>query len=107
MNRISREITRSLRETEKNLGNPVFTWAKKDYPCSPNEATESKSLSLGGFNLSADLLLFVRKAVLPAIGPQEKQTLVYNGRKYRIDKLGTLPGGEVLTLACNDASEGV
>ena len=107
MNRISREITRSLRETEKNLGNPVFTWAGSDYPCSPNEATASKILGLGGFALSADLLLFVRRSVLPAVGPKEKQTLTFAGRKYRIDKLGVLPGEEVITLVCNDSSSGV
>lgn len=110
MNRISREITRSLREVEKDLGKPVFTWAGEDYQCSPNEATASKILGLGGFELSADLLLFVRKAVLVKGTPQEKQTLTYPGkagRKYRIDKLGVLPGEEVITLVCIDASEGV
>ena len=107
VNRISKEITRSLRETEKNLGGPVFTWAGKDYPCCPNEATGSKILGLGGFALTADLFLFVRRAVLPPVGPKEKQTIIFSGRKYRIDKLGVLPGEEVLTLVCNDASAGV
>jgi hypothetical protein len=95
-----------MREVEKSLGKPVFNWAGKDYPCCPNEATASKILGLGGFGLSADLLLFVRKAVLPEVGPQEKQTIVFLKKKYRIDKLGVLPGGEVITLICNDASEG-
>ena len=85
----------------------MFTWAGKDYPCTPNEATASKILGLGGFALNADLLLFVRRSVLPAIGPKEKQTLMFSGRKYRIDKLGVLPGEEVVTMMCNDASEGV
>lgn len=92
---------------EKSLDQPTFSWAGQNYPCVPNEATASKILGLGGFALSADLLLFVRKAVLPAQGPQEKQTLIFSGRKYRIDKLGVLPGEEVITLMCNDASQGV
>jgi|GEM_PF-3563913 len=107
MNRLSREITRSLREVEKSLGKPVFTWGGVDYPCCPNEATASKILGLGGFAVTADLLLFVRKSVLPEVGPREKQTLIFASKKYRIDKLGVLPGEEVITLMCNDAAEGV
>jgi hypothetical protein len=92
---------------EKNLGGPTFNWAGADYPCVPNQATASKILGLGGFALTADLLLFVRTVVLPAVGPKEKQILMFSGKKYRIDKLGVLPGEEVVTLVCNDASEGV
>jgi hypothetical protein len=107
VNRISREITRNLRELEKSLGRPTFKWAGGDYPCCPNESTASKILGLGGFAVTADLLLFVRRGVLPDPGPREKQTLVFSGKKYRIDKLGVLPGEEVITLVCNDPSAGV
>ncbi|MCX6924716.1 MAG: hypothetical protein NT154_16110 [Verrucomicrobia bacterium] len=105
MNRISREIVRSLREMEKNLGRPTFNWAGADYACCPNEATASKILGLGGFALTADLLLFVRKSELPAAGPQVKQTLSFSGKLYQIEQIGVLPGEEVITLACNDAAQ--
>lgn len=105
MNRISREVLRSLRELERGLGNPKFTWAGKEIPCCPNQATASKILGLGGFALTADLLLFVRKGVLPEVGPKEKQTLVFSGKRYRIDRIGVLPGEEVMTLVCNDAAQ--
>ncbi len=107
MNRISREVVRSLRALEKDLGNPVFTWGGADYPCCPNEATASKILGLGGFAIDADLLLFVRVAVLPDPGPREKQTLTFTGKKYRIDQRGVLPGQDIITLVCNDATRGV
>jgi hypothetical protein len=107
VNRISREITRSLRQLEKELGYPVFTWAGTDYVCVTNEATAGKILGLGGFAVTADLVLFVRAMVLPIPGPTEKQTLTYAGRKYRIDQRGMLPGQEVVTLVCNDATQGM
>ena len=107
MNRISREVTRTLRETEKNLEKPTFNWGGHDYPCVPNESTASKILGLGGFALQADLLLFVRRSVLPAVGPKENQNLTFSGKRYQIDKLGVLPGEEVITLVCNDATSGV
>lgn len=106
MNRLSRELIRSLKETERNLGNPTFRFAGADIPCSPNEATTSKLLGLGGESLTADLTLFVRVAVLPATPPKEKQILTFRGREYRIDKIGRLAGDEVLSYICNDASEG-
>lgn len=107
MNRLSRELVRSLKETEKNLGSPTFNFAGNNYPCVQNEARSSKILDLGGNAISCDLTLFVRKDVLPSPAPREKQTLVFNGRKFRIDKISAIAGDEVLAYICNDAREGV
>jgi hypothetical protein len=94
-----------MKELERAAGNPVFTWPStngNDYECVANEASSSKIFGEGGFSLEADLTLFVRIELLPATGPQEKETLMFGGRKYRIDNLSRLPGNAVLRMACND-----
>ncbi len=72
----------------------------------PNDATTAKILGAGGFGLTADLILFVRAAVLPDPGPEETQNLTVDGRLYRLDKKTKLPGGEVFMFTCNDANQG-
>jgi hypothetical protein len=105
MNAMGRELRRGMKGLERSVGKPVFTWpstSQDTYPCVANEASSSKIFGVGGFALEADLTLFVRAEVLPDPGPAEKQTILYKGRKYRIDSLAMLPGDEEIRMACND-----
>jgi hypothetical protein len=107
MNRFSRDLCRGLKDLERDLDSPVFNWGGNDYACIPNESTTSKVLGLGGFELSSDLVLFVRKVTLPDVPPSEKQIIIYGGKRFRIDQVSMLPGGEVVRFTCNDPSKGV
>jgi hypothetical protein len=106
MSRIGADINRGFKVLERALGGPVFTWKGKDYPCIANEAESSKVFGAGGFALEADLVLFVRDDVLPDVGPAEKETVVYRGKTYRIDKIGNLPGDGQIKLMCNTPTAG-
>lgn len=93
-----------MRDLERELGWPVFTWGNQQYRCVPNSATASRLFSEGGISIDADLVLFVRREVLTAGIPVQKQRITYDGTDYRIDDVGSLPGNTVVRLSCNDAN---
>ena len=108
ISRLAREVNRGMRALERALATdqtaPTFTWGNVEYPCVPSQTVASQSLGPGGFSLEADLTLYVRVEVLPTPGPQENQFVTVKGKRYRIDKLSTLPGDSILRLICNDPS---
>jgi len=103
---IARDLARSLKHLERQLGNPVFTWNGGTYACVANTAAFGKNLGLGGLSPEADLVLFTRAEQFPADGqPQPSQRLDHAGRKYRIETVSTIPGRSLLRIACMDANQ--
>lgn len=102
---IARDLARSLKHLERQLGNPVFTYETLDYPCVANSRTSSKSLNPGGYSPDADLVLFVRAELFPPDArPEPRDKLTYRGTVYRIDEIATLPGEGQLKLVCMEAN---
>lgn len=102
---IARDINRSQKHLERQLGKPAFNWNGADWPCVANAAAAGKNLGPGGFSPEADLILFVRDEVFGAGSrPQPAQKLIYDLRTYRIETVSVLPGRGLLRLACVDAN---
>ncbi len=113
---IGNDLKRGLRDLERQSGqHTVTTKTGLELPCVGNTAESSKALGMGGFQLEADLSVFVRVEVMPtqenfaAAGIAEKQKLTYsgNGRVYRIDQIRLLPGDSVYKFTCVDLNKGV
>lgn len=102
---IARELNRSQKSLERDLGKPTFTWYDGTYVCSTTSSTKTKDLTPGGFTPDADLVLYVRAELFAADDqPQPKDKLTYKGTLYRIADVVTLPGDGLLKLVCMDAN---
>lgn len=103
---LSRELNRGQKEIETAQGNPVFTWAGIEYPCTVSVASADQALTIGGFQMHSDLTVIVRGSVLPDTGPKENQLITFDGRGYSISKIVVNHGGDLVTLICNDPATG-
>lgn len=115
-------MTRCLKTLERELAAPgtgsaggtpqVFTWKDGNYACTPGRAASSKRNGVGGFTLLADLVLFVRKALLPIPGEgvtevlKVKDTITFRGETYNVDEIEEDPSRAFLKLTCNHPNRG-
>lgn len=106
MNRLARELTRNQKELEKAQGGLVFTWGGTDYACSATQSTAEQMLMVGGEQMHYMVTLSLRSDTLPTPGPKEKQTITFNGRLLRIDKVTVIHGGNITSLICQDVAQG-
>jgi len=104
---IASDIRRGLRTLERALDNPVLTWRGNDYPCVPSMGKQGKLLSFGGRSLQDDLILRVRKDLLPDPGPQLKDLVRFQGQDLRIVSLDTPPGDPFLGLVLTAPAKGL
>lgn len=82
----------------------TFTWNGAEYPCLAGSVRRSRTLDPGGFSLDADLVLYVRHAVLGAGRPGPKEKLVHKTRTYRIETVTTPAQDQFLKFTCVDAA---
>lgn len=119
---IPREMNLALKTLERGLRAPsatsevrrapFFVWRENEYPCTPGRAARSKRHGVGGFTLLADLVLFVRRELLPV--PNEgvtpvlsvKDEIVFRGETYNVDEIEDDPSAAFLKLTCNHPARG-
>lgn len=110
---IAREINRGLKTLERELAAPVFTWNGNDYRCTPGRSADGKRHGIGGFALLADLVLYVRKELLPIPGEgvtpvlSVKDEITFRGETYNVDEIENDPSGAFVKLTCNHPARGV
>lgn len=95
----------------------LATWNGEDYPCCAGSAKSMRNLSIGGFADDADLIIVIQMddliddlenaASLTGNIPLAKQTVEFNGTKYRIDSTEIPPGLAFIVLALIDPTKGV
>lgn len=91
-----------------DMGNPTFAWNGEEYSCVVGSGAETLVLGDGGFEVSADLLLVVNRALFTDnILPHEQQKLTYKSKSYRIAKVTLDPVGAVVRLACVATARGI
>jgi hypothetical protein len=101
---------KAIKLRERDSGSKV-TWAGTEYPCASGPAAKSKGLNLDGFAPLADLVIVIRRDILPSI-PQPQQTVSYSpggtgeSKSYRIDAVTTTPGDSFVQLALVDINRG-
>lgn len=91
----------------------ITTKTGVEIACASNTAESSKSFGVGGFQLEADLSVFVRGRNMPptdqwaAAGIAEKQKIVFSrdSKTYRIDHISQLTD-TVWKFNCNDPNKG-
>lgn len=101
---------RAIKVHEREFG-AVITWAGGDYPCAPGVETDTKTTEIDGFALGADLVVAIRRDLLPSI-PQLKQSVSYlraageTAKTYRIDSVVNPPGAAFVQLGLVDPNRG-
>ena len=80
-------IEKSLKTIEAMLGDKCFVWDNTQYSCHVGSLNESAELVAGGFAVSQNKLLIVRKSSFAEkVYPVEKTDFVFfNGKKYLIE----------------------
>lgn len=101
------EMIADLQIIEGDMLNQVFTWKGADYICIPNTANEHRDLGQGGFSITSDLVLSVRADQFTTTYPTEQETIIYLGKTYRIEKVGTIAMGAYIRIHCEAAYKGV
>lgn len=100
-------IEKDMAYIEGQLGNQVMTWQGSPYVCSPSSTMEYAILDEGGFNVELSMLLKVRKSLFSnSVYPKKQQTLTYNGKIYRIQKVSDEPFSVFIKLFLTDSSKG-
>jgi hypothetical protein len=94
----------ALAMVEAEIGQ-TFTWNSADYPCTIGDRTEGKTLDIGGFDPTADLVLVVRTANF-ATYPVAQDTVVVSARTLRISSVVHSPCGSFLVLNLVDDNRG-
>jgi hypothetical protein len=107
------DTRRGLRDLRRATGRHFMTTrTNQELPCVANTAESSKAFGSGGFQLEADLSVFIDAAFMPADhatnGPKEKQqwTFSRDGKVYKIDHKSLLPGDGVWKFTCTDPNKG-
>lgn len=122
MSEINELLKQALLERQSmNLnpdGSSLFVdWGGAILPCCGGDAMAMKQYGIGGFGAGADLIvIIILEDIVPGyqtaadlVGktPAPKQTLTYQGKKYRIDQTTIPPGLAHIALALIDTSKGV
>ncbi len=117
---IGRSMIRGLKRLERALSTPLndpqkkppfFTWKGNDYVCTNTTQTSGKRLGIGGFSLLDDLVLYVRKELIPTPtdadpGIQKKDSIIFKGVTYKVDTIDTPAGEAFVKLSCNGPNRG-
>ncbi len=113
MNEFAATLIEGLLDVEKEVG-ATLNWAGTDYPCSHAAVQGNKSLTEGGFRVTAQVTLNVRTVLFPeGVGwPSEKKLISFKNspdatpKPLRID--GVTPVyNEILVLECNATGQGL
>lgn len=103
-------------EAEAGDSCPTMLWNGQTFLVQPSGAKVASHNSPGGFALDSDLTITV---LVAAFGqgpfPVSSQNLLYSaqggsaagGKKFRIESVMRMPGGNQLRLACVDAAQGL
>lgn len=87
--------------------NKTLNWKGEDYACIPASAGEASILEIGGFAVSVDIVLCVRRELFTdGIYPEQQQTLTYNGETYRIARVRNEPFDVFIKFDCVSDSRG-
>lgn len=101
---------RAIKLNERQYG-ATITWAGAEYPVASGPETRSKTVDLDGMALVADLLVAIRRELLPSL-PQPQQTASYrrapgaDSKSYRIQSAMFSPGDAFVQLALIDPNRG-
>lgn len=100
------EIADGIAEIEVDLG-ASFRWKNKAYACvSGAETRRSEYDSFrGGIQREDTMNLIVRAAVLTSGTPVVRDTITYNGRKYRIEDIARAPHNEFYVYTLGDPND--
>lgn len=119
---IKHELQSVLRELEHDLAPdpsaglhaPRFTWAGKEWPCAPSTIRRGSTLEIGGFNITFELSLHVRKNAVSTTDnhtvfssvtqPSSGDKVTYNTVTYRVLNVDNLHEG-ALTLILGNPDE--
>ncbi len=111
------EISADLAELEIEMSSDgitpnTFTHNGGEYPCAPGSVTRKKTLGSGGYELDADLILFVRSIHFPDPAdhdarPETEERITYQSRRYKIMDVVSPVGEPFLKLICIAAEKGL
>ena len=104
-------------ETAQTLtGNcPVFTWDGVDWLTIPNAADLKRNLSIGGFSIDFNLILFATAdqfaqagyATADAVAEAMLDTpLQYLGENFKVESVKVLTGATIIVIGCNALDQG-
>lgn len=77
----------------------TFTWGGASYACVASEVVRGRTMEMEGVYGEFDLQIVVRRALLPSV-PGVNNAVTYEGRKFRIDRVGDSPDGVSVNLWC-------
>lgn len=121
MSRIGDMTKGALAMLRGDLGQPTFTWKNAEIPCVPNSLSVGSTLSIGGFDMTVTLALFVTRDNFLSVDstlisvdseaytvdndkpvPMSGKTVVFRGGTYRIVTTKFTPDNEALTIYLGD-----
>lgn len=79
-------LAAGLKDLEKNIGEPTFTWLGIEYTCSKSSLRKGVSVEFGGKIFEIQFTLIVRKSVIAsaALPVEPGKTLTVDGAEYRV-----------------------
>lgn len=81
-------IQTDLQTIETDLGSNTITWGGETFVVTPSSEVTEAELGSGGFALSVDRVVSVRKSLFTGgVYPEEQDRLEYDGTTYRIEKV--------------------
>jgi len=97
-----------LQFVENFKGNQTIEYKGALYPCSLSNDTTLFNLEAGGFSNQIDVIFIIRKSQFTdGIYPQDQETVINQGTKYRVHKVQNDAFNTFLQLACVDPNRGV
>ena len=83
-----------------------FTLNGVGYLGAISDRTDTRDLGIGGFELQTDQTLVSPVAQFNGTLPEEKQTVVVDGKTMRIESVRLSPDGKFIVLNLNDNTRG-